>query len=144
MLEVIRMGEGWAPLLYKFLVKHKDVGGLQLIQKQDIFLNPPLGGAIACVDGQDIKQVLLCEFKDGTCFTRGVMGDFGEYSLDVFDILCAVCSSSTPLITKHHMVIQPNHIDTMKALWHKTRLGRMCSEERWAGIAFYATITYPS
>lgn len=143
MLEIIRMGEGWAPTLYKFLVKHKDVGGLQLIRKQDIFLNPPLGGAIACVDGHDIKQVLLCEFKEGTCFTRGVMGDFGEYSLDVFDILCAVCSSSDPLITKHRMVIQPNHIDTMKVLWPKTRLGKMSIEERWAGIAFYATINYP-
>jgi len=143
MLEVVRLDERHGADLYKFFVKHKDVGGLQLIHRRDVFLTPPRGAAVACLENKELKQVLLCEIKDDTCFTRGIMGDFGMYTLDVFDILCAICSSSTPLITKHRMVIQPNHIDSFKALWPKTRLGKMSIIESWTGIVFRATINYP-
>ena len=144
MLEIIQFDERHGPELYKFLVVHKDVGGLQLIRSRDIFLTAPKGAAISCMDDRKIiKQILLCEFKDTTCFTRGVMGDFGMYSLDIFDRLCAICSSSNPLITNHRMVIQPNHIESFKALWPKTRLGKMAIEESWSGIVFKAEIEYP-
>lgn len=128
--------------LYKILLKNKDVGGLQLIPKRDIFLNPPRGGAIAFIDNDVIKQVLLCEFKDDVCYTRGLFGEFGPHTLDVIDILCATCSSSDPLIEQHQMVIQSTQVDSFKALWPSTRLGMMTSEQIWNGLTFKAKITY--
>jgi hypothetical protein len=142
-LKVVHLDTRHSADLYRILVKNKDVGGLQLIQKKDIFLNPPFGGAIACVENDDtIKQVLLCEFKDNVCFTRGIFGDFGPHTLDVLDILCATCSSSDPLVDEHKFVIQPTQIDSFKVLWPKTRLGMMASDQSWIGITFRAKIAY--
>jgi hypothetical protein len=143
-LKVVHLDTRHSADLYKILVKNKDVGGLHLIQKKDIFLNPPFGGAIACVENDDtIKQVLLCEFKDNVCFTRGLFGDFGPHTLDVLDILCATCSSRTPIAFEHRIVVQPNHIVKFKEIWDSSRLGKMTTNESLVGIVFRATINYP-
>ena len=117
--------------LYKLLVKNKDAGGLQLIQKRDIYLNPPRGAAIACIEHDVIKQVLLCEFKNNVCFTDGIFGEFGSHTVEVLDILCATCSSSDPIVADHSMIIQGLHIDDFKLAWSKSRLGLMATKSIW-------------
>lgn len=142
MNEVVLLDERHGADLYHFLIKYKDTGGLQLLQKRGIFLSSQ-GSAIACLENKVLKQLLLCEFKDGICFTRSLNGDFGEHTIEVLDILCAVCSSRSPIISDHHMVIQPTHIEGFKQIWHKTRLGQMASNESWSGMIFRAKINYP-
>lgn len=143
MSDIVRLDERHGAELYKILVKNKDVGGLLLIKQRDVFLTAPNGAAIACLDNQELKQVLMCEFKNSSCFTRGLMGEFGAHTLEVLDILCAICSSSDPLITEHRMVIQPSQIEAFKTLWPTTRLGKMAYDENWIGMVFRAKIKYP-
>lgn len=145
MLEIIHLDERHADDLHKFFIKHKEFGGLQLIKDRNIFLTPTWGAAIACVeDRKTIKQVLVCEFKELSCFTKGMIGEFGDYSLNLLDGLCARCSSNTPMITEHKMVIHPAYVDSFKAVWPKTRLSKMALEENWLRNIFIASIEYPS
>lgn len=145
MLEVFRLDDHWAAELYKFLVANKDSGGVSLVGKRDVFLMPPNGLAIACTENKRLKQVLLCEFINNKAYTRGIIGSFGDYTVDVLDGLCAICSSNEPMIVDHEIVIIPKYVEDFKLVWSKSRLGRMTEESSWKGAFFFkATIKYPS
>lgn len=144
MLEVFRLDDYWAAELYKFLVANKDSGGVALISKRDVFLKPPNGSAIACIENKQLKQVLLCEFINNKAYTRGIIGSFGDYTVDVLDGLCAICSSNEPMIVDHEMNIAPKHVENFKTVWVKSRLCMMTEKSSWEGAFFKATIKYPS
>lgn len=138
MLEVLILNLSWKERLSKFVRQHDEAfGSLELFLKSG-------GAAIACVDDGEIKQVLLAEFKGGKVYTRGIFGTFGAYSIDVLDLLCAMCSSFTPLVAQHEITLQPKHVTSFYSYWRRSRLGRMSKEESWTGPLFKAKINYPS
>lgn len=143
MTDIIRLDERHGAELYKVFTQNKDVGGLLLVQHRETFLISHDGIALTCLEGKELKQTLVGEIKGDTCFTRGIFGEIGDHTVDLLDSLCTICSSNDPLVVEHKFVVQPKQIDAFKALWPKTRLGKMSINDRWLAMTFRATIQYP-
>lgn len=141
MLEIKRLGYYWAPELYKFLVKHKEIA---LISQRDLFLVPPQGVAIAAVNGREISQLILARIKNVTVTTSAIIGEYGPHSVELFDQLCAICSSSDPIAHEHRMTITKD-FDSFEATWFASRLGKMAVGHHLDRTAklFCGVISYP-
>lgn len=110
-------------LVYKFL--SQDPQRIQAISSRDHHLRDRDGIAIACLSNGEIEQLVLSSVVDDRLpcsagqgrylmVTKSFYGRFGDHTLDIFDQLCAICSSRTPEIVDHKFLLT----DQIRADFH--------------------------
>jgi hypothetical protein len=132
MKEVMRLGNQHSALLHKFIISQHQTGVriLHEAQRKDLYLQNPDGLALACiVENKQIEQVFLVTFASG-CATTRIYGTFTPATLDILDLLCAYCSSRTPMIETHELICQPEKSNELREIYAKCRLGRYTSEQK--------------
>ena len=121
MIEVLRLDISWSKKLYDFLAKYEHQGTFKYMTRREHFLENGL--VIACTDDGKILQTMFCEFEQGVSHTRAIYGEYGEYTIDMLDLLCAYCSSSYPVIEDHCFVITNGTYEKFRSVYDRSRLG---------------------
>jgi hypothetical protein len=83
---------------------------------------------------------LLAQVDDVKVKTAGIIGSYGDHTVDVLNQLCAICSSSDPIIFQHEIKVHDVNFDVV---WPKSNLGLMTEHSEQRGGTFHATIKYP-
>jgi hypothetical protein len=141
-LEVLRIDESWSKKLYNFMTKYEHQGTFKYLTRRDHFIQH--GHVIVCTDDGEIIQALFCEFEDGVAQTRAIYGEYGEYTIDMLDLLCAYCSSSYPVIEDHCFVITHGTYEKFRDVYDRSRLGGYTAMIVEALPFFKTKIVYPT
>lgn len=141
-LEAISLDMTWSKKLYDFMAKYEHQGTFKYMTRRNHFIEN--GHVIACVEDGRILQTMLCEFENGVSQTRAIYGEYGEYTIDMLDLLCAYCSSSYPVIEDHCFVITNGTYDKFRSVYDRSRLGSYTAMTVEALPIFKTKIIYPT
>lgn len=87
------------------------------------FLQPPGGIALGCVTFSGVVEQALLAFTQGDEMISFCFSGTGGFYEELFNMLCAACSSSTPVIKYHTVVFSPVIKQAVTTAWTKSRLG---------------------
>lgn len=139
MREVFRLDYRHENDLKQFLLKNRGLDHVPLI---DTLLRTEKGIAIACTEDNLIKQVLICQLDNTVAVTKAIYGPYDDYSIDILDSLCALCSMQEPIVALHEFTVA-DMPGFMKAFSH-SRLGKMAKSAKSTGNVFSTGINYPA